>query len=66
MGKTAVNKNKLFFWDYSPLTPSIWEYLPVRVHKKSACKAIEVIIETLIQLALAVDRVPGQGFTSGT
>ena len=48
MGKTAVNKNKLLFWDYSPLTTSICEYLPVRVHKKSACKAIEVIIETLI------------------
>lgn len=66
MGKTAVNENKLFFWDYSPLTTSIWEYLPVRAHKESACKAIEVIIETLIQLALAAVQVPGQGFTSDT
>ena len=65
MGETAVNKNKLLFQDYSSeTTTNIWEYLPVRVHGKSVCKAIEVIIETLIYLALAMDQFPGQDFTN--
>lgn len=60
MGETAIKENTLFFWDCSAQnTTNIWEYLPVRVHGKYVCKAIEVITETLIYLALVIDQALG-------
>ena len=64
---SAIKENTLFFQDYSAQnTTNIWEYLPVRVHGKYVCKAIAVIVETLIYLVLAIDQALGEDFASDT
>lgn len=67
MGETAIKENTLCFWDYSAQnTTSIWEYLPVRVHGKFVCKTIEVMMETLTYLALAMDHALAKHFTNNS
>lgn len=46
IGETSVNDNKLFFLQLQCIDYNKhWECLSVRVHGKSVCKAVEVIIK---------------------
>lgn len=63
MGDSAIKQDTLFFQYYSAQnTTNVQEYLPVRAHGKYVCKAIVVMVETLIYLVFDIDQTLDEEF----